>query len=388
MNRAVILASFVSVIGIGVVALSSGCNDGGTSDQGGAGGAPASTITTTSSTSSSNASTTTGTGCTPASCDDAVDCTMDSCAGDGSCLHLVGTCPSGSFCDLTQDCVGAPACAMVEDCKAVWANDPCKTNIACDGATSTCSFVPLDKDGDGHPPVVCGGDDCDDLHADAYPGASEPQYCDGIDHDCDGKDVADTQSNDSACGMCGTFCSAPSHCMNGHCECTATTCGPLCVDLQTDQAHCGSCVNDCGSAPCVNGNCNCGGQTFCPAMGGYCADLTTEFQNCGTCGHICMQNEQCDSGKCCLTGQKNCGGMCTSTNFDNANCGTCGHACTGGLVCSGGNCVMGTTVSASASTGAAPPQPFCGDGTVDAGEQCDDFNNQDGDGCSSTCMIE
>jgi cysteine-rich repeat protein len=33
------------------------------------------------------------------------------------------------------------------------------------------------------------------------------------------------------------------------------------------------------------------------------------------------------------------------------------------------------------------PEP-CGDGTLDAGEQCDDGNNIDGDGCSSTCRTE
>lgn len=36
------------------------------------------------------------------------------------------------------------------------------------------------------------------------------------------------------------------------------------------------------------------------------------------------------------------------------------------------------------------PEPMCGDGTVDAilGEQCDDMNTADGDGCSSTCQTE
>ncbi|MFC1608550.1 SdrD B-like domain-containing protein [Patescibacteria group bacterium] len=35
-----------------------------------------------------------------------------------------------------------------------------------------------------------------------------------------------------------------------------------------------------------------------------------------------------------------------------------------------------------------PEDPFCGDGNVDAGEQCDDGNNANGDGCSVTCTIE
>jgi TonB family protein len=36
----------------------------------------------------------------------------------------------------------------------------------------------------------------------------------------------------------------------------------------------------------------------------------------------------------------------------------------------------------------APAVPVCGDGSLDASEQCDDGNKLDGDGCSSTCRIE
>lgn len=32
--------------------------------------------------------------------------------------------------------------------------------------------------------------------------------------------------------------------------------------------------------------------------------------------------------------------------------------------------------------------PACGDGTLDADEQCDDGNSEDADGCSSTCELE
>jgi cysteine-rich repeat protein len=35
-----------------------------------------------------------------------------------------------------------------------------------------------------------------------------------------------------------------------------------------------------------------------------------------------------------------------------------------------------------------PPPPVCGDGHVDAGEECDDGNNTSGDGCSATCCNE
>jgi cysteine-rich repeat protein len=38
--------------------------------------------------------------------------------------------------------------------------------------------------------------------------------------------------------------------------------------------------------------------------------------------------------------------------------------------------------------GTEPPHAVCGDGKIEAGEQCDDGNTESGDGCSSTCQIE
>jgi MYXO-CTERM domain-containing protein len=59
----------------------------------------------------------------------------------------------------------------VEEVEAAWlATDLCG---ACDG------------DGDGHDTPWCGGDDCDDASAAAFPGAPEVWY-DGVDEDCDG----------------------------------------------------------------------------------------------------------------------------------------------------------------------------------------------------------
>src|SRR4029077_18043681 len=35
-----------------------------------------------------------------------------------------------------------------------------------------------------------------------------------------------------------------------------------------------------------------------------------------------------------------------------------------------------------------PAAPACGDGFLDPGEQCDDGNTHNGDGCNSSCMLE
>ncbi len=37
---------------------------------------------------------------------------------------------------------------------------------------------------------------------------------------------------------------------------------------------------------------------------------------------------------------------------------------------------------------ASPPPSYCGDGSLDVGEECDDGNNVDGDGCSASCTVE
>ena len=50
------------------------------------------------------------------------------------------------------------------------------------GGPGTCEGC--DFDGDGHRDEACGGDDCNDTNAAAFPGAQE--ICDSVDNDCDG----------------------------------------------------------------------------------------------------------------------------------------------------------------------------------------------------------
>jgi cysteine-rich repeat protein len=59
-----------------------------------------------------------------------------------------------------------------------------------------------------------------------------------------------------------------------------------------------------------------------------------------------------------------------------------------GEACDDGNNVDGDGCSANCVIETPPPAPYCGDGNLDAGEDCDDGNTVDGDGCSSTCCIE
>jgi cysteine-rich repeat protein len=58
----------------------------------------------------------------------------------------------------------------------------------------------------------------------------------------------------------------------------------------------------------------------------------------------------------------------------------------GGASASSASASSTSSVAASSSTG--PAQPVCGNGVLEAGEQCDDGNVTDGDGCSSHCQVE
>ena len=59
-----------------------------------------------------------------------------------------------------------------------------------------------------------------------------------------------------------------------------------------------------------------------------------------------------------------------------------------GEQCDDGNTVNGDGCSSTCQTEVPPPPPVCGNGVVEAGEQCDDGNTLNGDGCSATCQLE
>jgi cysteine-rich repeat protein len=184
---------------------------------------------------------------------------------------------------------------------------------------------------------------------------------------------------------------------------------------------CGSLMPiDRGIAICVSGACS-----LSACMQGYgdcdgsltngCEAVIGTIQNC-SCGISCTpQNEcvtpSCANGACQFTNviagtltsqnitgncKKNiCDGNGNITNItDNTNIPNDNNPCTTDTCINGvptyALVVAGTVCPAGICNGSGQciPNPVCGNGIVEAGEQCDDGNNDAGDGCAPNCIVE
>lgn len=351
-------------------------------------------------------------------CDDGIDCTSDTCTTSTSvCRHQVvpALCPAGSSCHPTRGCEMGRACGTDTDCED---DDACTVNERCDPAARTCVVDPLDGDGDGDLPRVCGGGDCDDSRGTVHSGATET--CNDVDDDCDGAvdETFDFATDPEHCGSCEHGCGLGA-CVDGACACDsgAAECGDSgCLDTASNPDHCGGCGMACGTylacadgmctrceAPgdpccrplrsgrdgrclqygggvpfdspwlvCIDGACDCPpGETACPPgaeIPTYCADLATDATNCGSCGNECPTGTVCASGTCrCPTGQTLCGTACVDTSSDVMHCDACERRCPFGATCSSGTCRCPTGQTEC-------PSPFGGSGTTCADTSSDVYN--------------
>src|SRR4051794_22305460 len=117
---------------------------------------------------------------------------------------------------------------------------------------------------------------------------------------------------------------------NDRCPEGESRCNDRCVNLQTNERHCGSCRNRCGST-----------QTCC---GGRYVNLKRSERHCGSCSNRCEEGQECIDGVC--------GGGCPSGTVECLEVGnTCVPECPDGQIvdCPTSQCFPACT----------PDQPCC-----------------------------
>ena len=179
----------------------------------------------------------------------------------------------------------------------------------------------------------------------------------GVAAACDAKTIGDESAGnltcqDGAMKDAGDGCNTCT-CSDGEWACTEKGCEG-CVDGDVKEAGDG-----CNTCTCWDGEWGCT-LLGCPATEG------------GTCGDGLVEGaEECDDGN--NVDGDGCSASCIpegDTTGGEPDTATTGETDTGGET----DHTTGVTA--------------CGDGIVDAFEECDDGNTVDGDGCSASCQVE
>ncbi|MEC9071896.1 MAG: hypothetical protein VX938_05925, partial [Myxococcota bacterium] len=259
-------------------------------------------------------------------------CTLDLCSPEGcQFMNTTNPCDDGNACTtqdtcspFTGDCNGGPSANCNDD-------NPCTTDMCVLG--QGCVHL--------YPEIKC--DDKND--------------CNGQDNDwCIG-------------GICQNVGADYTSCDDQN-PCTTDSC---------DQVGGGGCSHEFNNAPC-NDNNPCTQNDIC--MEGVCG--STDLADCDdgnpctddTCTEIgciheyntapCNDDNECTVGDSCFNGV--CGSELLTCEDDNP--------CTDDDCDENIGCVFN------------PVAPCCGNGAVEGGENCDDGNFNDGDGCNNDCIIE
>jgi Stigma-specific protein, Stig1 len=103
------------------------------------------------------------------------------------------------------------------------------------------------------------------------------------------------------------------------CDPGLVACGAACVDLDTNDEHCGGCDQPCGDGDCLAGVClydqpTC--QAPLTACSGQCVDLYKDDNNCGECGNVCPPDWTCETNYCEFLGVCVCGDVCSAILVD------------------------------------------------------------------------
>ncbi len=316
----------------------------------------------------------------PSICDDGNPCTDDSCDGDKGCVFTpnFAECDDGNTCTTKDSCVKGNCVGLGDitcDDGNACTTDSCESD---DGCTHIFTAGPCD-DGD-----IC------TLKDTCINGACAP----GLTLECnDGNPCTDdTCAQDKGCTFTANqdacndnnACTEGDVCQGGVCSFQETVqCddGNICTDDTCDKEK--GCVTVANSASCSDGNA-CTVDDTCSE--GACGPGTKELA-CDD-GQFCNGTETCDPDAGCVKGQPpvvDDGVACTTDICDEEgdaivgiaddnNCGIPADAlCVTALCDTKEGCKLETTPNC------------CGNNITEPGEDCDDGNLLDGDGCSPTC---
>jgi fibro-slime domain-containing protein len=316
-------------------------------------------------------------------CDDGNNDLGDGC--DDACAVESGwACDSSGCYEVDSSVCGDGAVGVGEQCDD--GDDPPEGGDGCDAscqveegwrcptAGEPCEEATTEFCGDG---TVNGTEECDDANGTPGDGCSascevEPGYaCDdsGCAIVCGDGLVVGAEACDDGDQMGGDGCSA---------DCSSVEAGYVCP---ISSGVGGECVMQEEGAVCPNGqlefgeqcddgndidgdgctNCQTDDGYRCPTPGSRCELLPT----CGDGNVDLAIGEECDDGD--LIGDNGCTAECLVAD---------GYVCPAPRLSDG--VLLGGDCRAI----------VCGDTTVEGGEQCDDGNDEPGDGCSATCTLE
>lgn len=155
------------------------------------------------------------------------------------------------------------------------------------------------------------------------------------------------------------------------CDADLLDCDGACVDVESDAAHCGECGHTCGDAEaCIQGECfdTCGNACdlitevcdagMCQCRSGFdrcgdvCVDLDSDPAHCGQCDEFCAETEKgeietqsCQLRMClehketCTPPLVACGQSCVDLGSHPLHCNSCNRSCNGDESCVDGECV-------------------------------------------------